>query len=143
MRTICALALGLSVPGAALAQQQAAPRPQQPLSWAHMPRMQLVRQFAGPLQDTIIQRWRDPADGTICYIYLPITAPHTPPTPSGYVQYGATAIGSISCTVPPPTASSVQAKATPPAVQAKTAPRPAPPKAITPAQLPAPQPIQE
>jgi hypothetical protein len=42
--------------------------------------MQLERQFAGPLQDTIIQRWRDPVDGTICYIYLPITAQHSPPT---------------------------------------------------------------
>jgi hypothetical protein len=59
--------------------------------------MQLERQFAGPLQDTIVQRWRDPVDGMICYIYLPITAAHTPPTPSGYVQYGPNAIGSISC----------------------------------------------
>jgi len=32
-----------------------------------LPRMQLERQFAGPLQDTVIQRWRDPVDGTICY----------------------------------------------------------------------------
>ncbi len=49
-------------------------RPQQAASeWAKLPRMQLERQFAGPLQDTIVQRWRDPADGTICYIYLPIT----------------------------------------------------------------------
>ncbi len=62
--------------------------------------MQLERQFAGPLQDTIIQRWRDPADGTICYIYLPITAPHSPPTGSGYVQYGSNTIGSISCVTP-------------------------------------------
>ena len=53
-----------------------------------MPRMVLERQFAGPLQDTLIQRWRDPTDGTICYIYLPITAPHSSPTQSGYVQYG-------------------------------------------------------
>ena len=54
----------------------------------------------GPLQDTVIQRWRDPADGTVCYIYLPITAPHSPPTGSGYVQYGANTIGSISCVAP-------------------------------------------
>ncbi len=59
--------------------------------------MQLDRQFAGPLQDTIVQRWRDPADGTICYIYLPITAAHSAPMPSGYVQYGANTIGTISC----------------------------------------------
>jgi hypothetical protein len=61
--------------------------------------MQLERQFAGPLQDTIIQRWRDPVDGTVCYIYLPITAAHTPPTQTGYVQYGANTIGTVSCTV--------------------------------------------
>ena len=65
--------------------------------WAKLPRMQLERQFAGPLQDTIVQRWRDPRDGTICYIYLPITAAHSAPTPSGFVQYGANTIGSISC----------------------------------------------
>ncbi len=77
-------------------------RPQQAASeWAKLPRMQLERQFAGPLQDTIVQRWRDPADGTICYIYLPITAQHSPPTATGYVQYGANTIGSISCVIEP------------------------------------------
>jgi hypothetical protein len=59
--------------------------------------MQLERQFAGPLRDTVIQRWRDPADGTVCYLYIPISAPHTPPAPGGFVQYGANTIGSISC----------------------------------------------
>ena len=71
--------------------------PQESGQWAKLPRMQLERQFAGPLQDTIIQRWRDPVDGVVCYIYLPITAAHTPPTPSGFVQYGANTIGSVSC----------------------------------------------
>ena len=142
MRAISALLLVLAIPSIAVAQQAAAPRPQQPPSWAQMPRMQLEQQFAGPLQDTIIQRWRDPADGTVCYIYLPITAPHSPPVPSGYVQYGANAIGSISCTAPPaPT--TAQTKAAPPAVQAKIPPRPAPPKAIAPNQPAAPQPVQE
>jgi hypothetical protein len=75
-------------------QQQAPPRSNE---WANLPRMQLERQFAGPLQDTIIQRWRDPGDGTVCYIYLPITAAHTPPTQNGFVQYGANGIGTISC----------------------------------------------
>jgi hypothetical protein len=65
--------------------------------WSKLPHMQLERQFAGPLQDTIIQRWRDPADGTICYIYLPITAQHSAPTASGYVQYGPNIIGTLSC----------------------------------------------
>jgi hypothetical protein len=72
--------------------------------WAKLPRMKLERQFAGPLQDTVIQRWRDPADGVVCYIYLPITAAHTPPTPSGFVQYGANTIGSLSCLPPMPAA---------------------------------------
>lgn len=67
-----------------------------------MPRMELQGQYAGPLRDTIIQRLRDPVDGTICYVYLPITAPHTPPKESGYVQYGPNMIGSISCLSPDP-----------------------------------------
>ncbi|WP_371424568.1 hypothetical protein [Tardiphaga sp.] len=66
--------------------------------------MALDRQYAGPLQDTIIQRWRDPVDGAICYIYLPISAPHSPPAGGGYVQYGAAGIGSISCVAPAPAA---------------------------------------
>jgi hypothetical protein len=78
--------------------QQAAPPPQQSgPAWTQLPRMQLERQFAGPLQDTLIQRWRDPVDGTVCYIYMPITAAHSQPTASGYVQYGSNIIGSISC----------------------------------------------
>ena len=76
--------------------QQEAPAPQSS-EWAKLPRLQLDRQFAGPLQDTIVQRWRDPVDGTICYIYLPITAAHSAPTQAGFVQYGANTIGSISC----------------------------------------------
>ncbi len=59
--------------------------------------MQLERQFAGPLQDTVIQRLRDPVDGTICYLYLPISAPHSPTTATGFVQYGPNIIGNINC----------------------------------------------
>ena len=65
-----------------------------------LPHMKLERQFAGPLQDTVIQRWRDPADGTVCYVYLPIAVEHSPPTATGFVQYGANSIGSISCFAP-------------------------------------------
>jgi hypothetical protein len=83
------------LPTASGAETQQPPAP--PTAWSQLPRMQLERQFAGPLQDTIIQRWRDPTDGSICYIYLPITAPHSPPAATGYVQYGANTIGSISC----------------------------------------------
>src|SRR5437868_7975652 len=63
---------------------------------APLPRMQLQGLYAGPLQDTVIQRWRDPIDGTICYLYLPIAVHHTPPNETGYVEYGASAVGSIS-----------------------------------------------
>jgi hypothetical protein len=61
----------------------AAQRPQQqPQStWPQLPRMQLERQFAGP-------------------IYLPITARRSPPGPAGFVQYGANILGSVSCVVP-------------------------------------------
>jgi hypothetical protein len=81
--------------------------------------MQLERPFAGPLQDAIIPRWRDPVDGSICYIYLPITAPHSPPGQGGYVQYGAITIGSISCVVPLRPPSTNAAPATPPPAQKK------------------------
>ena len=92
------LAVGLAIAAPPIAVQA---QQQQPGAWAQLPRMQLERQFAGPLQDTVIQRWRDPVDGTICYVYLPISAPHSPPTPQGFVQYGANSIGSISCSVAP------------------------------------------
>lgn len=74
----------------------------QKLEWQRAPRMVLERQFAGPLTDTLIQRLRDPIDGSVCYIYLPISAAHTPKTDTGYVQYGPNAIGTISCTMPAP-----------------------------------------
>jgi hypothetical protein len=77
------------------------PASAQQTEWAKLPKMQLERQFAGPLQDTSVQRWRDPLDGTVCYIYLPITAAHTPPTPTGYVQYGSNTIGTVSCVAGP------------------------------------------
>jgi len=60
------------------------------------PHMELQAQFAGPLAGTVVQRWRDPVDGTICYIYLPMVVHHKP-APSGYVEYGNNTIGSISC----------------------------------------------
>ncbi len=93
-RFIClAVAAVVLAPLAVRAQEP----PRESPAWAKLPHMQLERQFAGPLQDTIVQRWRDPGDGTICYIYLPITAAHSPPTAAGFVQYGANTIGSISC----------------------------------------------
>ncbi len=77
-----ALCAAMAWASPALAQQHS-------ITWETMPRMVLERQYAGPLRDTIIQRWRDPADGAICYIYLPISAPHTPLVPGTYVNYGS------------------------------------------------------
>jgi hypothetical protein len=92
---------------------QQVPTPQSS-EWEKLPRMQLERQYAGPLQDTVIQRWRDPVDGTVCYIYLPITAAHSAPLASGYVQYGANTIGSMSCIGPIPPAATPRANGTAP-----------------------------
>lgn len=64
-------------------------------------RLRLDGQYPGPLRDTTIQRWRDPVDGTVCYIYLPIAVPHSA-GPPGLVQYGQADIGSISCIPPRP-----------------------------------------
>jgi hypothetical protein len=98
-RLVLGLVITAAIPLCALAQQQpqAAPPAQPQSTWDTLPRMLLDRQFAGPLRDTVVQRWRDPADGTVCYIYLPISAQHSPPTPAGFVNYGSNSIGSISC----------------------------------------------
>jgi hypothetical protein len=77
--------------------QPSAPQFQQSPEWTNLPKMVLERQFSGPLQDTVIQRLRDPVDGTVCYLYLPISAPHSPTTSTGFVQYGPNGIGSVSC----------------------------------------------
>jgi hypothetical protein len=82
---------------AAPSPQPSPPQYQESGDWAKLPKMVLERQFAGPLQDTVIQRLRDAADGTICYLYLPISVPHSPTTATGFVQYGPNAIGNISC----------------------------------------------
>src|SRR4051812_32927655 len=81
-RIALAMAFAIASPQPGLAQQQqpapmtppaappaagTAPAPgqqqfQQSAEWGKLPRMQLERQFAGPLQDTVVQRWRDPVD---------------------------------------------------------------------------------
>ena len=105
LRNTLALVAG-ALPQLAVAQQPAAPQQQFQGSqeWAKLPKMVLERQYAGPLQDTVIQRLRDPADGTICYLYLPISVAHTTPTASGFVQYGPNGVGSINCLPPAPAA---------------------------------------
>jgi hypothetical protein len=120
------------LPVPAIAQQQ------QPAEWAKLPRMQLERQFAGPLQDTVIQRWRDPVDGTICYIYLPITAAHSAPTASGYVQYGPNTIGSMSCLAAAPAAAARGAGRPPATTSRPGAGTATPPPRASPSPAPAP-----
>lgn len=106
-RRILALLLLATLPlcGAPLvATAQPAPvtgAPKPASQWNQYPRMQLERTYAGPLQDTIVERWRDPIDGSVCFIYLPVTAQHSAPLPSGFVQYGSNTIGSISCVAAP------------------------------------------
>ena len=75
-----------------------APQPERP----KFPLMKLEAQFAGPFQDTLIQRWRDPIDGRVCYLYIPVRVKHEPAPEGGVVDYGANNIGSISCTGPDP-----------------------------------------
>src|SRR3954465_711020 len=93
----------------------------------------------GPLRDTVVQRWRDPIDGTICYLFIPINAPHSPPNETGYVQYGPNTIGSGGWVGPagkaPPAAQAAAPggggraapKAAAPAVRARSAPAEKPP----------------
>src|SRR5262249_11346918 len=84
-------AVSCLLPLPAFAQQQQDP--------ATLPRMQLERQFAGPLDATLIQRWPDPVRGTSCYLYLRVSVRRS--AAAGSVQYGANTIGAISCTVAP------------------------------------------
>ena len=109
-----ALALLLMAAATPVAAQQAPAPPVRPgyvpgpaqaprgPQWSAMPRMVLEQNFAGPLQDTLVQRWRDPVDGTVCYLYLPISVRHGEPTAQGYVEYGAANIGAISCVAKAP-----------------------------------------
>ena len=105
---LLAVSVAVAWPFTARAQQQPAPAApqqfQQSADWSKLPKMILERQFSGPLQDTVIQRLRDPVDGTICYLYLPISAPHSPTTANGFVQYGPNTIGSINCVPAAPAA---------------------------------------
>ena len=68
-----------------------------PVKRPRFPTMKLEAQYAGPFMDTIIQRWRDPIDGRVCYIYLPVRAKHLPSPNGDIIDYGANTIGSISC----------------------------------------------
>ncbi|MCA3324940.1 MAG: hypothetical protein INF75_06145 [Roseomonas sp.] len=113
----------------AWAQQQGAQ------GWDALPLMNLEQVYRGPLRDTVIQRWRDPVNSIICYIYLPISAPLAASQPgSTFVQYGPNTIGNISCVNPTqlvqlaPTQQQAAPAPAPPAAQ----PRPATPPATPP-----------
>jgi hypothetical protein len=119
----------VSVAALAQGQQQS---PQQPVNWDRMPRMTLEAEFAGPLRDTTIQRWRDQSGDVVCYLYVPFTAQHSPPSASGYVLYGPNSIGTISCvpgrlvgvaSAPPPRAAAPAPAAKAPPAAAKAPPR--------------------
>ena len=70
-------------------------------TWEGLPTMNLEQVFRGPLRDTVIQRWRDPVNSIICYMYVPVSAPMVAPQPgSNFFQYGPNIIGSISCVNP-------------------------------------------
>jgi hypothetical protein len=85
----------------AISERAAAPAP--PVKKPVFRHMELQAQYAGPFTDTLIQRWRDPIDGRICYIYLPANVKHAPlPPEGGFFDYGANSIGSISCGAPGP-----------------------------------------
>jgi hypothetical protein len=93
------LAGSLALPVLPFSHAKAQQAPAQ--NWEGFPMMILEQVFRGPLRDTVIQRWRDPVNSIICYVYLPISAPLAAPQPgSNFVQYGPNIIGSISCVNP-------------------------------------------
>lgn len=126
---------GLGIAGAlaagwpVLAQQQVPPAAQQQetsATWESFPTMPLEQVYRGPLRDTVIQRWRDPVDGTVCFLYIPISAPLLPQQPGArYMQYGPNTIGSVSCVHPTQVVHILQHPSPPP--QQAPAQRPASP----------------
>lgn len=136
MSKLCKLILAGSLVLPVFAFGQAKAQQASPQNWEGFPTMTLELVFRGPLRDTIIQRWRDPVNSIICYIYLPISAPLAASQPgSTFVQYGPNTIGSISCMNPTqlvqlaPTQQQAAPAPAPPAAQ----PRPATPPATPPA----------
>jgi hypothetical protein len=66
-------------------------------TWSSLPSMQIEAYYRAPLADTMIQRLRDPIDGSVCFLYVPIEAQHSRRGASGYISYGSNSIGSLSC----------------------------------------------
>ncbi|QWG15275.1 hypothetical protein KMZ29_11810 [Bradyrhizobium sediminis] len=111
------------------APQAPVPPPQVSDAWQKMPKMKLEAVYGGPLRDTIVQRWRDPLDGIVCYLYLPIVAPTSPVQPNGFVHYGPNGIGSISCQAVPAAVPRVAERRQPAPAPAAHAPKPTAPAA--------------
>jgi len=93
---------GKKTPADSVQQPMADSGSQVPLDAGHPGAMKLEAQYAGPFQGTLIQRWRDPIDGRVCYLYIPVIAKHGPADQNGLLDYGPNSIGSISCTGPGP-----------------------------------------
>ncbi len=87
-------------PAAPSSPAAAAPPPGGSAEWSNFPTMLLEKVYRGPLRDTIVQRWRDPIDGSVCFLYIPISTPLLPQPAEGFMQYGPNQIGSISCIHP-------------------------------------------
>lgn len=67
-------------------------------AWMNLPTMTVERVFRGPLRDTVVQRLRDPVDGSVCFIYLPMSAAIA--AQGQHLIYGPNSIGSLSCFPP-------------------------------------------
>jgi len=63
------------------------------------PPMALETRYAGPVEGTMVQRWRDPRYGVVCFIYLPMVVRHEHGA-AGPAQYGDRSIGTIHCLPP-------------------------------------------
>lgn len=106
--------------GAPPAGGQAAQPAQAPSNgWQELQPMLVERVFRGPLRDTVIQRLRDPVDGTTCFLYLPMSAAVA--AQGQFLVYGPNTIGSVSCFAP---GQVIQLQVPPPAAAASP---PAPP----------------
>jgi hypothetical protein len=86
--------------------------------WNSFPTMLLEKVYRAPLRDTVVQRWRDPIDGSVCFLYIPISTPMLPQPAEGFMQYGPNQIGSISCIHPTQVLQLWQGSESPPPVPA-------------------------
>jgi hypothetical protein len=96
---LAVLAAAILVAGSVLYFGGVIPAPQSPSGAKSYPPMSLEARYAGPIEGTMIQRWRDPHYGVVCYIYIPMVVRHER-AGDGPAEYGSRSIGTIRC-VPP------------------------------------------